>query len=134
MHAVLAQFLGAVLRQHSATVQANPQLLATCSHVLGDLAFWFSAAAAAGATDAPLAEAVSLCLGAAVTPGAGAGGAPRVCGEACTALRHLVAANIPAPLMMSPDLVQVCPCSCLHKTLATCSARAVSACACCTAA
>lgn len=111
IHAVLAQFLGAVLRQHSAAVHASAQLLATCSQVIGDLAFWFSAAAAAGAADAPLTEAVTLCLGAAVAPGVGAGSAPRVCAEACTALRHLVAANIPAAVMVSQDLVQV-RCSC----------------------
>lgn len=105
IHAALAQFLSAVLRQHGAAVRSSSQLLATCCQALGDFAFWWSASAAASAGDVPLTEAVMLCLGAAVTPGAAG---PRVCPEACTALRHLVAANIPAAVMVSPDLIQVC--------------------------
>eukprot|EP00892_Ulva_mutabilis_P009771 jgi/Ulvmu1/7166/UM034_0074.1 len=106
IHAALAQFIGAVLRQHSAVVQGSAQLLATCSQALGDLAFWFSAAAAAASADAPLTEAITLCMSAAVTAGGGGVEPPQVCPEACTALRHLVAANIPAAVMTSPDLVQ----------------------------
>lgn len=94
----LALFFSTATGSHRQLVMTNEYLLAATCTALGSCATWLSSR-----RDAALSNAVALVMGAVVS-----GNPPRVCPQACRALKRLCSEQVPADVLPLQDVVNVC--------------------------
>jgi hypothetical protein len=108
-HDGLTHFFMVTTASHRHLVLANEYLLQSTCRVLGSCSKWL-----ASRKDAALSNAVALVMGAVVS-----GQPPRVCPEACVALKRLCSEQVPADVLALQDVVNVRPAA-SHQVLSIC--------------